>query len=493
MRPHRFLLAAAFFAPLALVYAQPAPKKQPAKKRPNAVAERYEQLCSACHGKSLEGGRTPSGNVVPSLLDDEWIHGGDDDSIAKSIRNGYPEKEMPVWSATIPDKEIRTMVVFIREQQAAFRRGQIKFEQPPDSVAVKSQLHDYRVDTWVGELEEPYGLAFLSPTRAIVTEKKGRAYLIENGRRAEAPLTGLPEVDTAGQAGLYDVVPHPDFARNGWLYFAFADPKTNAAGQKVSLTKIIRGKIRGNALVDQQTIYEPALEHYIKAGGVHFGGRIAFDKKGFLYFTIGERGGKMVAQDLTLPIGKVHRLHDDGRLPADNPFAKHATALKTIWSYGHRNPQGLAVHPATGQVYAIEHGPRGGDELNFIEPGKNYGWPVITFGMDYNGTALSDITHKEGMEQPVTYWLPSIAPCGMNFYSGTLFPKWRDHLFVASLAAQELRRLEVKGQKVVAQEVLFKNLGRIRHVTGGPDGAIYVLLPKRIARVAPGAVTTAAK
>jgi aldose sugar dehydrogenase len=275
-------------------------------------------------------------------------------------------------------------------------------------------------------------------------------------------------------------VPHPNYASNGWLYFAYADLDNGK-----SLTRIIRGKLRGNALVDQETIYQAPPEHYWKAGGVHFGGRIAFDRQGYIYFVIGERGQKEQAQDLALPTGKVHRLFDDGRLPPDNPFINQPNALKSIWSYGHRNPQGLAIDPRNGDIYDLEHGPRGGDELNLVRKGRNYGWPVISYGINYDGTTLTELTHKEGMEQPVVYWTPSLAVCGMNFYTGDLFPKWKNNLFIASLAAQELRRLEIKNGEVVTQEVLFKNLGRIRHVVGGPDGALYVMLPERIARIAP--------
>ena len=280
-------------------------------------------------------------------------------------------------------------------------------------------------------------------------------------------------------------MPHPDYANNGWIYFVFSDPQKNAAGENVSLTRVIRGKIKDGSLIDQQTIFQAKLEHYVKAGGVHFGGRLAFDGKGYVFISIGERGGKMVAQDLALPVGKIHRLHDDGRIPADNPFVNNPKALPTIWSYGHRNPQGLAYETSTGRLYNAEHGPRGGDELNLVEPGKNYGWPVITYGMEYDGTAMTDITHKEGMEQPLTYWTPSLAVCGINFYSGDLFPQWKGNLFLASLAAQELRRITIKEGKVVGQETLFKDLGRIRQVITGPDGAVYVLLPERIARLKP--------
>ena len=478
MRPTRFLFIAAAFAPLSSSFAQNI-------RATGKVNEFYAVNCSNCHGKKLEGGQTPAQNKVPSLLDDEWLHGGDDESIAKSIRNGFPEKEMPPWSATMTDKEVRAMVVYIREQQSLFRRGQTKVEKPADDITVKSQLHNYQVHTWVGGLTEPWSLAFLPGNKAVVTEKKGYLYLIDNGKLATRPLIGVPLVDTGGQAGLYDVVPHPDYAKNGWLYLVFSDLQKRD-GQPVSLTRIIRGKLKENALVEQETIFMSPIEHYVKAGGVHFGGRIAFDRAGYLFFTIGERGNGKNAQDLAVPMGKVHRIFDDGRVPDDNPFRKDPTAFPTIWSYGHRNPQGLAYNSAAGELYDLEHGPRGGDEVNLVLPGRNYGWPVITWGMDYPGTPIGDgLTAKEGMEQPVKYWVPSIAPCGANFYAGDLFPKWKNNLFVASLVGEQLVRLEVKGNKLVAEEMLFRDLGRIRHVIAGTDGALYVLLPARIARITP--------
>lgn len=479
--PRPRLAAALLCAALLSAATSPAQALRP-KGRAN---ELYAQLCANCHGDKLQG------NKAQSLLDDEWLVGGDEESLARSIRFGFPDREMPAWGAAIPEVEVRAMVIYILEQRELYRRGQITFAQPAESMTVKTKLHTYQLNTWIGGVKEPYSLAFLPAGRAVMTEKRGHVYLIDNGRLAPAPLSGFPAVDTTNQAGLFDVVPHPDYARNGWLYFAYADPQTNARGEKVSLTRILRARARGGALVDQETIYQAKLDHYTKAGGVHFGGRIAFDRQGFLYFTLGERGGKTVAQDLSLPIGKVHRLHDDGRIPADNPFAQNPKAERTLWSYGHRNPQGLAFHPATDELYSVEHGPRGGDELNLVGRGRNYGWPVITYGMEYNGTAITDITHKEGMEQPVTYWVPSLAVCGMNFYSGDAFPQWKHNILLTSLAAQELRRLELKDGKVVVQEILFKNLGRIRHAIGGPDGAIYVLLPERIVRLAPAPASEA--
>jgi len=471
MLPTRHVLTAAAFASLStFAFGQ-------ADRPTGKINEIYTQLCANCHGKNLEGGQ------AQSMLDDVWVNGGDEESLARSIRQGFPDKGMPAWGAAIPEKEIRAMVIYILEQREKAKREQTDFLKPLPASTVKSQLHSYRFDTWVDQVKEPYGLAFLTPQLAIMTEKTGAAYVVEKGKRAETPIAGLPAIDTKGQAGLYDVVPHPDYARNGWIYFAFSDPQKNAQGEDVSMTRIIRGKLKDGALVDQQTVYQAKVETYIKAGGVHFGGRIAFDKQGYLYFTIGERGQRDHAQSLERPNGKVHRIHDDGRVPADNPFVKTPKALPTIWSLGHRNPQGLAFHPVTGQLFDAEHGPRGGDELNLVEKGKNYGWPVITYGMEYNGTAITDITHKEGMEQPLAYWVPSIAPCGMNFYTGKQFPQWQNQLFLSALAGQELRRIEVKGGKVVAQEVIFKNLGRIRHVVTGPDGALYVMMPTRIARI----------
>lgn len=471
--PTRFLLPAAVVLCLA-----PSLPLSAQIQRVGKVNEIYTNICANCHGANMEGGQ------APSMLDDIWTSGGDDESIARTIRDGNLEKGMPAFSVVLSENDIRSMVIFIREQRAKAKQAGANFAKPAESIAVKSQLHSYQLNTWVAGLDDPWSLAFLPDGRAVVTEKRGRLYTIESGKLS-APITGLPDVDNRSQAGLFDVVPHPDFANNGWIYLAYSHPQKNAAGDAVSLTRIIRGRIKDGALTDQQTIYEAPVAVYPRLGGVHFGGRIVFDRAGYLYFSIGERGTKDNAQKLTVPMGKIHRVFDDGRVPEDNPFATGAAAMRTIWSYGHRNPQGLAIHPATGALYDVEHGPRGGDEINLVQPGRNYGWPVITHGMNYDGSPITGITAKEGMEQPVHYWVPSIAPCGMNFYSGELFPKWKDHLFVASLAAQELHRLEIKDDKVVAAEVLFKGLGRIRHVIAGPDGAIYVLLPNRIARLSP--------
>lgn len=453
------------------------------------VKKIYAEFCANCHGAAFEGG------AGPSLVTGKWKHGGDDASLTRSIRDGYLQAGMPSWSAVFSDAEVRALVVYLHEQGVAYQNGRTSFPKPIDNLAAQSELCAYRLETVAAGLHEPWAIAFLPDGRTLVTEKKGTLRVIEKGVLQEKPVTGIPAVDTGGQAGLFDVVPHPDFARNGWIYLAFAEPQKSAEGKNVSMTVVIRGRLRDGALVDQETIFRAPLKTYIPAGGVQFGGRIAFDGQGHIFFSIGDRGPKEDAQKLGLPNGKLHRLYDDGRVPEDNPFVHTPGADPSIWSYGHRNQQGLCFDRTTGELWATEHGPRGGDELNLIRKGLNYGWPVVTEGIDYNGLPLMytdangrrvvAVTEKAGMEPPVEFWTPSIAVSGADFYTGDLFPKWKGNLFVASLKAEELRRIEIKAGKVVHQEIVFKKIGRIRDVRTGPDGALYVLLPDRVARLLP--------
>jgi glucose/arabinose dehydrogenase len=447
--------------------------------RSGNIAQQYSLLCASCHGPRMEGAQ------APSMLDDTFVYGGDDDALARSIRNGSPDKGMPAFGGALSEKEIRAMVIYIREQRDRAKRDSNRFSKPADSVAVKSQVHNYQLTTWIDDLNDPWSITFLPDGSSLFTEKRGRLYHVPAGSKRAVRVDGVPEVDNNSQAGLFDLCPHPNYTENGWLYLAYSHPQQNAGGQEVSLTRVIRGKLRDGALVDQETVFQAPVEQYPRAGGVHFGGRLAFDREGYLFFTIGERGRMTNSQDLAVAMGKVHRVHDDGRIPKDNPFVGQGDAFATIWSYGHRNPQGLAFDPRNGDLYDLEHGPRGGDELNLVQKGRNYGWPVISYGMNYDGSSLTELTAKEGMEQPVVYWTPSLAVSGMTFYTGDRFPGWKHNLFIASLAAEELRRLVVDDRKVISQEVLFKGLGRIRDVEQGPDGSLYVLLPGRIARLTP--------
>ena len=453
------------------------------------VKKIYSEICANCHGIAFEGG---SG---PSFTTGKWKHGGDDASLTQSIREGFPQAGMPAWSAALSDAEIHGLIVYIREQTAEYERNHTVFAKPADSTTAQSELYPYRLETVAKNLAEPWSIAFLPDGRTLVTEKKGTLRIIENGKLLEQTVKGIPSVDTNGQAGLFDVVPHPDYARNGWIYLSFADPQKSPEGRNLALTRIIRGHLRDGALLDQETIFQAPLATYRPAGGVHFGGRIAFDGQGHVFFSIGERGAKENAQDLSRPNGKIHRLNDDGTIPSDNPFVSTPGADRSIWSYGHRNPQGLVYDKIAGELWETEHGPRGGDELNLIRKSLNYGWPITTYGIDYNGQPFSwknasgqvipSVTTREGIEPPITYWVPSIAVSSLNVYEGTLFPKWKGNLFAASLAAQELRRIEILNGKVVHQEIIFKGIGRLRDAVTGPDGALYVLLPDRVSRLVP--------
>jgi aldose sugar dehydrogenase len=442
------------------------------------VEDLYSRHCAGCHGAKFEGG------VGGSLVDGEWKHGGSDAEVYRSIAKGNVQLGMTPWEGVLSADQIRSLVIFLREKEKQTLTKGVRYPKPsPDKVS-KTELHDYRIETLVEKgLKNPWAIAFLPDGRFLVTEKDGRLRVVEkNGKLDPQEIKGLPHVVQHGQGGLMEVAVHPDYRKNGWVYLGFADGER---GSKSCITAVVRGRIKGHEWTDQEWIYRPDARFRSEAG-VHFGTRFVFDK-GYLYFPIGERGGMMEAQKLSSPVGKVFRVHDDGRVPEDNPFVKDKDAIPAIWSLGHRNPQGLTIDPRDGAIYSTEHGPRGGDELNLIKPGANYGWPVITYGMNYNGTPMVSITEKEGMEQPLAYWVPSIAACGLDCYTGDRFPKWKHDLFAGGLAQQEVRRIRMKDGKVVSQEIVLKNIGRVRDVTGAPDGFIYVILngPDRIIRMVP--------
>jgi len=279
----------------------------------------------------------------------------------------------------------------------------------------------------------------------------------------------IPEIYVRGQGGFLDIELHPNYEENGWIYFSYSSSEGDGKGGN---TAIMRAKLEGNSLINLEQLYK-GVPNTTK--GQHFGSRLEFDTKGYLYFSIGDRGNRDVnPQDVTRDGGKIYRLHDDGNIPEDNPFVDKSGAKKAIFSYGHRNPQGLALHPKSGKLWEHEHGPRGGDEINVVEKGKNYGWPVITYGINYIGTKITDETSRQGMEQPIYQWTPSIAPCGMTFVSSDKYPDWKGNLLVGSLAFQYLERLEIKNNQVVYREKLLDGMGRVRNVKQSPDGYIYV-------------------
>lgn len=319
----------------------------------------------------------------------------------------------------------------------------------------------------ISRLQNPWGLDFLPDGSILVTEKAGKLIHFKNGKKTE--VSGLPEIKALGQGGLMDVTLHPNFSNNKYIYLSYASPEGEGKGAN---TAIMRAKLQGNQLVNKKVIYKAAPN---SGKAHHFGSRIVFDDKGYLYFSVGDRGDRDInPQDITRDCGKIYRINDDGSIPEDNPFVGESGAKEAIWSYGHRNPQGLVKNPFTGEIWEHEHGPRGGDEINIIKKGKNYGWPVITYGINYSGTKITDETSRTGMEQPLHYWVPSIAPSGMEFISSDKYPDWKGNLLVGSLAFQYLERVVLKNNMVIRRERLLEGMGRVRSVKQAPDGYIYV-------------------
>jgi len=343
-------------------------------------------------------------------------------------------------------------------------------EPAAQAQIVRSEAHDFRVVRLVEGLEHPWGLAFLPDGRMLVTERPGRLRIVNKDRKLDGePVTGLPAITPHGQGGLLDVALHPRFAENSLVYISYA-----ARGEGGVSTEVARGRLSGGRLEDVQVLFRQLPK---SGGGRHFGSRLVFDRAGFLYITLGDRGEMERAQKPGDHAGSVIRLHDDGRVPQDNPFVGKPGWKPEKYTLGNRNIQGAALHPRTGLLWTHEHGPQGGDEVNIIRAGVNYGWPVITYGVQYViGTKIGEGTHKTGMAQPLHYWVPSIAPSGMAFYTGDRFPRWRGDLFVGALRDQMLVRLRLDGEKVIAEERMLKDtLGRIRDVRNGPDGLLYLL------------------
>ncbi|MFZ6665953.1 PQQ-dependent sugar dehydrogenase [Peijinzhouia sedimentorum] len=351
----------------------------------------------------------------------------------------------------------------------------------PPSTEKEVEAQSFRVDTIATDLKNPWGMAWLPDGRMLFTERSGEIRVVQNGKLTEDRISGVPEVYARGQGGLLDIKLHPNYAENGWIYISYSSPNPDGDGAN---TAIMRAKLQGNAFVNQEKLFQATP---YSTRGQHYGSRIVFDDNGYMFFSVGERGQMENAQNLGNHSGKIHRLHDDGRVPTDNPFVGNDAAMPSIWSYGHRNPQGMIRDASTGTIWAHEHGPRGGDELNIVEKGKNYGWPEISYGINYNGTILTEYQEKEGMEQPVHQWTPSIAPCGMAHYTGDQFPAWKGNLFVGALSFRYLARVVVNGNSFVEEEKLLDQIGRVRAVEQGPDGYIYVATegPGMIVRLMP--------
>jgi len=437
----------------------------------------YKTYCAGCHGNQLQG------NTASKLVKIDWQYGRGKGAILRNIRFGIQATEMIAWGKILKDEEINAVADFIIASQKV----------APNSIRpVPEQLttNDYLLKVEkliVNGLNSPWGIEFVDIHRALITEVTGGIRWMVDGKLDPEPIKDLPKTYSQKTGGLMDIAVDPEYSKNGWVYIAFSQTDGDPADENVrGMTKIVRGKIRGHQWTAEQTLFEVPDSLKIP-GGSRWGCRFLFDGEGDLYFTIGDMNRALDSQDLGKPTGKIFRIHPDGTIPKDNPFVGKKGVLPAIFTIGNRNAQGLARHPATGEIWATEHGPMGGDELNILRKGSNYGWPLVTYGIDYSGEIVSNETQREGMASPVIQWTPSIAVCPAEFITGKLFSKWKNDLLVGALAFEEIRRVVIEKDKVTAQEIILKGVGRVRDLKIGPDGALYVLLnePDMVLRITP--------
>ncbi len=455
----------------------------PASLQSVNISRLYAENCAHCHGDRGQGG----GAGTRTLLTEEKFDQKLDREFFDAIKDGRPEMGMEAFGGSLSDEQIWGLVVHIRELQARALREKNGSPRPVNGV-YRSQRAAFRVETVVGGgegLRTPWAIDWLSDGRMLITNRPG-TLLVKDGDQLKE-VQGIPRSVEIGQGGLMDVAVHPDHAKNGWVYLSYTEPAPNGNG---GMTKVVRGKIEWQGgqprWTSHQTIFQPDAASYSRAG-VHFGSRIVFDGKGRIYFSTGDRGQQDLAQDLSRPNGKIFRVNEDGTIPSDNPF-RQAGQLAAVWSYGHRNTQGLVLD-LEGNLWNTEHGPRGGDELNLVQKGRNYGWPLVSFSINYNDTPFRTPWPKEGQDivMPVFRWLPSIGACGLDVVRGPAFPEWRGDLLAGGLSGQNVDRIRVRGGQLVEREELIHGLGRVRDVVVGPDGMVYVALndPDTIIRLAP--------
>ncbi len=463
----------------------PAPAAAPAAaggggggRGPNPQAQMFARSCAGCHGTDLAGAR------APSLFSTTLLAARTDAELHQTIVNGITISDMPSFKGQISDEDVGQLITYIRVQ-SGIQKAVAPFVPDPNGQVIKSQKQNFRIEVVASGLDTPWGEVFLPDGRLLVTERSGHIRIIsKDGKLDPNPVKGTPVPWVRQDGGYFDIAAHPDYNKNGWIYLSYSElvpgftgtvpapdaPRTTPLPP--SMTRVVRGRINANSeWVDQQEIYRAPAALYTPAI-IHYGSRFLFDGKGHLYWTLGERGDPANAQNLSVPLGKIHRINDDGSVPKDNPFVNLAGADPTIWSYGHRNPEGLSINPLTGLLWESEHGPTGGDEVNIIEKGKDYGWGVATMGVQPGITRQ----HAPMMVDPIAYYTPSIGPSGITFNTGNRYPGWKNNLFVTALIGQKLLRIEVAGRKIVSQETLFDQYGRVRDIKLGPDGLLYVLV-----------------
>ena len=422
----------------------------------NDVEKNYTNYCAGCHGEKLD-----------AFVDRKWKFGNSRENIFTGIKNGYPNAGMPAYKKAFSDQQIYDLTDFILK--GIKNRVRYDFGDNTKQNVFISEEQNIQLDTIARGFKIPWSIAFLPNEELLVTEKNGGLYKITNNR-TKIPIENSPEVVADGQGGLMDIILHPNFKENNLIYISYS--KRNENNESLTTTAIMMARLAGNKLENNKIIFE-ALPYSTTRH--HYGGKMVFANDGLLYFSVGERGNeKQNPQSTSNDLGKIHRIKDDGSIPADNPFSNAGGKKSSLYTYGNRNPQGLALNPFTNQIWEHEHGPRGGDEINIILPGKNYGWPAISYGINYDGTVLTKNTALPGMEQPLHYWVPSIAPSGMAFVTGNKYKGWQGTLLVGSLKFKYLNKCTIKNNKVISEELLLKNIGRLRDVRMGPDGFIYI-------------------
>lgn len=421
----------------------------------------YDENCAGCHGTQLQ-------HFKRLKSYDKSV-----ETLSNMIKVGEENLGMPAYGKTFSEGQIKELSDYIKD-----------FDYSKNHQVTTSSNPSYDTEIVLEGLEIPWSFEFLPSGEMLIAERNGTLshYSKTDGKTT---ISGLPAIRVSGQGGLLDLQLHPDYTSNGWIYisYSYPDEGNNDKGN----TAIIRAKLnQSKALYDIEEIYKGSPT---TSKSHHYGNRMVFDAQNCIYFSNGDRGNRDVfPQSLDNTNGKIHRLNDDGSVPQDNPFVNDANAVGSIYSYGHRNPQGLALHPTTGKLWEHEHGPKGGDEINIIEPGKNYGWPIISYGVNYSGTKFTDLTEKEGMEQPIHYYKPSIAPCGMTFLDSDIYPEWKNNLFIGSLRFEYLERIVLNDNQVIYQEKLLEELkSRVRDVRVGNDGYLYVAVenPGRIIKILP--------
>jgi len=438
--------------------------------------EIYSTTCSGCHGVTAEPGARG-----PSLFAQGFLDGRSDAQIVSAITDGVPGTAMPSFKTLLFPDEISQMPAYLRIRGGIVNRH-VGAVPDIDGKQFQTQKANFKAETLVRGLDQPWGLAFLPDGRAIFTERAGRLRFMDKNGTISEPVKGTPSVFVRQDGGMLDVALHPDYAKNGWIYLSYStvppgytpEPGSETAPNLAppTMTYIVRGKVNAkNEWVDQQILFNPPADSYRNSAD-HYGSRFLFDHKGHFFWSMGERHDMQMSQNLASPLGKIHRLNDDGTVPKDNAFVHTPGALGSIWTYGHRNPEGLAFDPATHVFWETEHGPTGGDEVNIIEPGKDYGWGVASMGLEPGISRL----HATGMTDPIAFYNPSIGPSGITFYTGNRFADWKGNLFITGMVGEKLIRMEIKGRQIISQETVIQDYGRVRDVVQGPDGLLYLLL-----------------